>query len=222
MFIRRRFGGGFSGSFRSSRSRRDRRRKPAGCSRRVDEPTSNSRPMALPVSRSRQAGAHRRFPVATRPRHRAGSVLPQSTAYERLPTPTHDHARRPPPEPPSTVVTAPGELALAIREGAHLQVSQQHRRAGPSGDQTTMFGDARLEGVRPDSRDDRRRRIGPPYSEATIQSGSSAGPAPSYDEDRLGSSAIRLLTHFDKSARSPRPRFPLRQHIRLERQSQFS
>ena len=56
---------------------------------------------------------------------------------------------------------------------------------------------ARLEGVRTDSRYDRRRRIRPPYSQATIQSGSRAGPAPSYDEDCLGSSAIRLLTHFD-------------------------
>src|SRR4030095_11924127 len=34
--------------------------------------------------------------------------------------------------------------------------------------------------------------------------------APSYDEDRLGSSAIRPLTHFDKSARSPRTDFRCR------------
>lgn len=38
-------------------------------------------------------------------------------------------------------------------------------------------------------------------------------PAPSYDEDRRGSSAIRLLMHFDKSARFPRPDFPLPQRM---------
>src|SRR4026208_330524 len=45
---------------------------------------------------------------------------------------------------------------------------------------------------------------------------------PSYDEDRVGSSAIRLLAHFDKFAKISSPRFPLPQHIRWELLSWYS
>jgi hypothetical protein len=62
--------------------------------------------------------------------------------------------------------TVPTGLLVSGR-AYHWRAQAQGARAGPSGGQTTMFGHAQLEGVRPDSRDDRRRRIGPPYSEAT-------------------------------------------------------
>lgn len=98
-----------------------------------------------------------------------GAQRPRSRSYARQWTPTVGVTRA---RSPLTATCraaehcgscAAGERTLAIRQRAHMQIPQQHRRAGSPCHQTQMLRHARSEALRIRSRDDRQGRAGPSH-----------------------------------------------------------
>src|ERR1019366_1837768 len=154
---------------------------------------------ALPLPRGRQAGQDRRFLAPPRPWNCGRtSILSQGARDERSTRPTQSDSRRSCAEPARTVAAAPRASVLAERQGADLQIFEQHRRARSSGDQATLRVDGWVQVVRERGHHDRWHRVGPSHSQGTIL----VWPRPSapwlVEEGRMGD-GTRVGTGSEKT-----------------------
>ena len=117
---------------------------------------------------------------------------------ERSTRPTQSDSRRSCAESARIVAAAPRASVLAERQGADLQISEQHRRARSSGDQATLCVDGWVQVVRERGHHDRWHRVGPSHSQGTIL----VWPRPSapwlVEEGRMGD-GTRVGTGSEKT-----------------------
>jgi hypothetical protein len=141
-----------------------------GTSWRVDETYLSIRAQwhyLLP--RGRQAGQDRRFLAPPRPWNCGRtSILSQGARDERCTRPTQSDSRRSCAESARIVAATPRASVLASRQGADLQISEQHRRARSSGDQATLCVDGWVQVVHERSHHDRRHRVRASHSQGTV------------------------------------------------------
>ena len=100
-------------------------------------------PVVLPISSGRQAGPHRRLPLAPRPRHRRRpGVLPEGLRLASEPSVAKGDPRWSLAKPSCSQAASPRASSMAARACSNLPVPQQHRRARSPSDQATLCDDA--------------------------------------------------------------------------------
>ena len=169
-------------------------------------PSMRYRPDAyvLPVSRRRPARQDRRSLAAVRPRHRrCAGLLPQGARLDAAPRAAQGHARRPCAQSSRAVAAAARASVLAQREGSDEPVSQQPRRAGSSGGQATILGDAWAKVLRRLVDHAGWRRACPSHSQAPVHARSCTWSATSYNALRVGPGTVRRMTHFSHHSAEP-------------------